>query len=103
MQSLEEEASEASISEQLLMNTEQVGILLVSTLNTTNNETVKQINNQNIGMLIVYLYYIYEVFIVCTYICHIIKAQDWCMHPHIYHKAHTENLLAFWLVATYYD
>ena len=58
MQSLEEEASGASISEQLLMNTELVGILLVSTLNTTNNETVRQINNQNIGMLVVYLYYI---------------------------------------------
>ena len=57
MQSLEEEASEASISEQLLMNTEQVGILLVSTLNTTNNENVRQIKNQNIGMLVVYLYY----------------------------------------------
>ena len=57
MQSLEEEASEALISEQLLMNTEQVGILLASTLNTTNNETVRQIKNQNIGMLVVYLYY----------------------------------------------
>ena len=57
MQSLEEEASGALISEQLLMNTELVGILLVSTLNTTNNETVRQINNQNIGMLVVYLYY----------------------------------------------
>ena len=49
MQSLEEEASGRSISEQLLMNTEQVGILLVSTLNTTNNETVKTFNNSNIG------------------------------------------------------
>ena len=57
MQSLEEEASGALISEQLLMNTELVGILLVSTLNTTNNETVRQINNQNIGMLVVYLCY----------------------------------------------
>ena len=68
MQSLEEEASGASVSEQLLMNTERVGILLVSTLNTNNNETVKQINNQNIGMLVAYLYYIHNVFIVCTYI-----------------------------------
>ena len=49
MQSLEEETSGTSISEQLLMNTEQVGILLVSTLNTSNNETVKTISNQNIG------------------------------------------------------
>ena len=31
------------------MNTEQVGVLLVSTLNTTNNETVKTISNPNIG------------------------------------------------------
>ena len=31
------------------MNTEQVGVLLVSTLNTTSNETVKTIRNQNIG------------------------------------------------------
>ena len=58
MQSLEEETSGASIIEQLLMNTEQVGILLVSTLNISNNETVRQINNQNIGMLVAYLYYI---------------------------------------------
>ena len=34
------------------MNTEQVGVLLVSTLNTTNNETVKTISNQNIGTLV---------------------------------------------------
>ena len=68
MQSVEEEASGASVSEQLLMNTERVGILLVSTLNTNNNETVKQIKNQNIGMLVAYLYYIQNVFIVCTYI-----------------------------------
>ena len=33
------------------MNTEQVGVLLVSTLNTSNNETVKTISNQNIGGL----------------------------------------------------
>ena len=75
MQSLEEETSGASISEQLLMNTEQVGILLVSTLNISNNETVRQINNQNIGMLVAYLCYIYNVFIVYTIVCHTIKAQ----------------------------
>ena len=49
MQSSEEGVSGVSVSEQLLMNTEQVGILLVSTLNSTNNETVKTINNPNIG------------------------------------------------------
>ena len=37
------------------MNTEQVGILLVSTLNTTNNETVRTISNPNIGRLRVYI------------------------------------------------
>ena len=37
------------------MNTEQVGILLVSTLNTTNNETVRTISNPNIGRLYVYI------------------------------------------------
>ena len=38
------------------MNTEQVGILLVSTLNTTNNETVRTISNPNIGKLHVHIY-----------------------------------------------
>ena len=49
MQSSEERPGGMSIGEQLLMNTEQVGILLVSTLNTTNNEIFKVIGNQNIG------------------------------------------------------
>ena len=49
MQSSEERPGGMSIGEQLLMNTEQVGILLVSTLNITNNETVKTFNNSNIG------------------------------------------------------
>ena len=49
---MDEEASGTAVSEQLLMNTEQVGVLLVSTLNTTNNETVKTISNQNIGMYV---------------------------------------------------
>ena len=58
MQSLEEEAIGAAVSEQLLINTEQVGVLLVSTLNTTTNNTVRKISNQNIGTLVTYLYYI---------------------------------------------
>ena len=49
IKSTEEGAGGMSVSEQLLMNTEQVGVLLVSTLNTTNNETVKTISNPNIG------------------------------------------------------
>ena len=53
MQSSDGEASGAAISEQLLMNTEQVGVLLVSTLNTTNNETIRTISNPNIGELFV--------------------------------------------------
>ena len=52
-QSSDEEASGAAVSEQLLMNTEQVGVLLVSTLNTTNNETIRTISNPNIGELFV--------------------------------------------------
>ena len=53
MQSSDEETSGAAVSEQLLMNTEQVGVLLVSTLNTTNNETIRTISNPNIGELFV--------------------------------------------------
>ena len=49
---VEEEASGTSVSEQLLMNTEQVGILLVSTINTTTNQTVRTISNTNLGMLL---------------------------------------------------
>ena len=49
MQSLDDEAGGAAVSEQLLMNTEQVGVLLVSTLNISNNETIKTISNPNIG------------------------------------------------------
>ena len=49
MQSSEEGTGGVSVSEQLLMNTEQVGILVISTLNTSNNETVKTISNPNIG------------------------------------------------------
>ena len=49
IKSSEEGAGGMSVSEQLLMNTEQVGVLLVFTLNTTNNETVKTISNPNIG------------------------------------------------------
>ena len=52
MQSFDEEASRAAVSEQLLMNTEQVGILLAFTLNTTTNNTVRRITNQNIGTLV---------------------------------------------------
>ena len=52
-QSSDEEASGAAVSEQLLMNTEQVGVLLVSTLNTSNNETIKTISNPNIGEVFV--------------------------------------------------
>ena len=44
------------------MNTEQVGVLLVSTINTTSNETVKTISNPNIGKL-------------CTQVCHYICAH----------------------------
>ena len=49
MQSSEKGSGGMSISEQLLMNTEQVGILLVNALNTTNNETAISIYKRNIG------------------------------------------------------
>ena len=43
------------------MNTEQVGILLVSTLNTTNNETVKTISNPNIGKHLSVRFFVLEL------------------------------------------
>ena len=65
MQSFEKEANRSALSEQLLMNTEQVGILLAFTLNTTANNTVRRINNENLGMLVAYLCYVLCMY--CTY------------------------------------
>ena len=51
LQSLNENATGALVSEQLLMSTEQVGILVFSTINTTSNQTVRTIINTNIGII----------------------------------------------------
>ena len=66
---VEEEASGTSVSEQLLINTEQVGILLVSTINNTTNQTVRTISNTNIGMLLLSTSTMY----ICTYLCMLYK------------------------------
>ena len=69
----------ASVSEQLLLNTEQTGVLLVSTLNTTTNETVRMISNPNIGRTI----NIINLRILCSYLYQN-RSLRMCTYIHTY-------------------
>ena len=64
------------------MNSEQLGVLLVSTINTTNNDTARMISNPNIGKLYLYSIMLSLLDILKIKLCTYVKlyADHWFYH-----------------------